>query len=396
MNLMLIIPSLCGGGAERVTATLASALCEKHRVVVVTYYTVDKPYAIDERVIIECLQLSGGKNPAAKLKNSMERIKKLKALKRRYRIDCAVSMLYSPNLENVLSKGTEKTIISVRSKYSASYTARLPKLLASLACRKADLTVSLSNNVMDDLVENFNAPPDRTTTIYNPCDIQMILRQKNAAIDNHVFTDVRKKSDFVVITAGRLTDQKGQWHMIKAFAEVIKSHPQASLVILGEGKLEAYLNDLILKLHLENNVFLLGFQANPYAFLGQADIFAFTSLYEGFGNILIEAMACSLAIVSCDCDSGPRELLAPGTDSHQFAKTVEFEEYGVLTPAVKDMKRDAADISLTDEERLFASALIKLMEDRELLNHYRMLSQKRVQDFSVEKIISEWEQQLPV
>lgn len=388
LNIMFIIPSLCGGGAERVTVTLASELSKTNDVTIVAYQKVANPYPVSDRVKIEYLNIAGGKNAIERNLNSIKRIGELKKLKRRYDIDCAISMLYSPNFENVMSRGKEKVIVSLRSKYSVNYKG-FKAFINSYTCKKADLSVALSKNVMFDQINEFDTPKDKIITIYNPCDTDVIKERAKKETDHVLFDEIRQKSDYLVITAGRLTEQKAQWHMIKSFAEVVKKQPKASLVILGEGNLKDYLQDLICQMHLDNNVFLLGFQDNPYAFLARSDVFAFTSLFEGFGNILLEAMACDLPIVSCDCDAGPRELLAPNEDSFAFAKKVEQAKYGILSP-VMTKEKVSADSPLTIEEEYYADALLRLMEDKDLLQHYVEMSKRRIEDFSVDAIVSAW------
>ena len=392
MNIMFIIPSLSGGGAERVITVLASELSKKHKVTVVTYYKSDKPYVIDKSVDVKCLNTSGGSNPIQKSLNSRKRIHMLKKLKKELAIDCSISFLYAPNYENVKSKQGEKTIVSLRSKYSVNYKGIKGKI-NSYTCKKADLSVALSKSVMYDQIVNFDTPENKIIAIYNPCDIEQINRMAGEPVPDPLFESIRKKFDSIVINAGRLTDQKGQWHLIRSFKEIIKKHPSTALVILGEGGLKPYLEELIKGSGLSENVFLLGFYNNPYPFLKQSDIFAFTSLHEGFGNILLEAMACGLPVVSCDCDAGPRELMAPQSDLHCFADKVQLEEYGILTK-VMDGKKYTADDPLSEEEKMFAEGINKMLDDEKLLKHYKLSSQTRIKDFSKEKIVKEWEKVL--
>ena len=392
MRIMIIVPSLSGGGAERVATTLASQFVMKHEVVLVTYYSVDAAYSIDERVVVECLEISGGSSLINKNINSIKRIRQLKKLKRKYDIECAISFLYAPNFENVMSRGRERVIVSLRHKYSVNYHG-LKGAINSFTCKKADLSVALSKNVMYDQITNYNTPRDKIITIYNPCNLEKIDKLANEPTNNESFDQIREQFDRIIITAGRLTEQKGQWHLIRAFSSVVKQYPSTALVILGEGELKGYLNDLILEYGLENKVLLLGFHKNPYTYLHKADIFAFTSLFEGFGNILLEAMACGLPIVSCDCDAGPRELLAPETDLHHFADKVQLEKYGILSP-VMDGKKYGSDVPLTYEELQFAEGLSSLLSNSELLSHYSLCSKTRIQDFKKEVITQIWENHL--
>lgn len=93
------------------------------------------------------------------------------------------------------------------------------------------------------------------------------------------------------MTAGRLVDQKGQWHLIRAFSRVINKLPDAKLLILGQGGNKDYLERLIKDYKLEDSIKLLGYKSNPYIYMVRSDIFAFSSVYEGLGNILVE---CSI------------------------------------------------------------------------------------------------------
>src|SRR5690625_2500259 len=103
-----------------------------------------------------------------------------------------------------------------------------------------------------------------------------------------------------IITVGRLTKQKGHWHLIRAFKIVKNEIPNAKLVILGDGPLKSYLISLSKQLELEDDVYFLGFQKNPFKYLVNSDVYAFPSLYEGFPNALCEAMACGLPVISTD------------------------------------------------------------------------------------------------
>lgn len=388
MNLLFIIPALVGGGAERVTVTLASELRKQYNVKIITYYREEATYDFDENIEVVCLNISDGKNIKSKLINSIKRIWKLRQIKRAENIDCTISMLASPNFENVMSRYHDKVIVSIRNKCSMQVKGLYSKI-NEITSKKADLTVALSRNVQQDQINYFNTPVNKIITIYNPCDYVTIRDKATVTIDDSLFWEIRNSTDFLVITAGRLIDQKGQWHLIRAFSNVVAKHPSAKLVLLGRGNLEEYLQNLIVGFGLSEHIYMLGFHNNPYPYLSNADVFAFSSLFEGFGNILLEAMACGLAIVSTDCDAGPRELLAPNTDSHRFAKEVEFEEFGVLTPTMDDVKYTHTN-ELTTEELMYSHALITLFEKRELLKKYRVKSSERIVDFSLEVICKQW------
>src|SRR5699024_11269619 len=123
---------------------------------------------------------------------------------------------------------------------------------------------------------------------------------KNIREDSIKKLSLKKQNIFkqpTIITSGRLSNQKGQWHLIRAFSKVKEKIPNAQLVILGKGDLKSKLIDITYKLKLENSIHFLGFQSNPFKYIAEADIFVLPSLYEGFPNALCEAMACGLPVI---------------------------------------------------------------------------------------------------
>jgi len=134
---------------------------------------------------------------------------------------------------------------------------------------------------------------------------------------------------------GRLTEQKGQWFLIRSFRKVVDDYDCAKLCILGEGELKKDLIKLIKNLNLENNVFLLGNQTNIFPFLIRSDCFILSSLWEGFPMALIEVLSIKLPILSVDCKTGPRECLCPELDldiniEYQIHKFLERHQAKVL------------------------------------------------------------------
>jgi glycosyltransferase involved in cell wall biosynthesis len=115
----------------------------------------------------------------------------------------------------------------------------------------------------------------------------------------------------VVLGVGRLTAQKDFPSLIRAFAKVRAQKP-CRLVILGEGELRGELEALVASLDLSADVALPGFTDNPFAWMRQSSLFVLSSAWEGFGNVLVEAMACGTPVVSTNCPSGPAEILENG------------------------------------------------------------------------------------
>jgi glycosyltransferase involved in cell wall biosynthesis len=172
-------------------------------------------------------------------------------------------------------------------------------------------------------------------------------------------------------------------------------------MILGEGELKDYLVKLSEELGLKTyiwdrdklsesfDVYFLGFQKNPFKFIARSKLFVFPSLWEGFPNVLVEAMACGMPVVSSDCRSGPREILASNTDFNYQTQKPEFAEYGIIMP-VFEVKYKSAEELLGEKERMWVETVDKLLEDENLRKHYSEKAKQRAEDFRIEKILIEW------
>jgi glycosyltransferase involved in cell wall biosynthesis len=136
---------------------------------------------------------------------------------------------------------------------------------------------------------------------------------------NLIDRDVRK----TYIAIGRMVPQKNFSLLIDSFS-LVNKEVDSKLIILGEGPLRPDLEKQIVALGLSKNIFLEGFVSNPYQYIANADVFVLTSLWEGFGNVLVESLSFGLQVVSTDCNSGPSEVLENGkygfisTTFHKF------------------------------------------------------------------------------
>ncbi len=387
-KIAFIIPTLRDGGAERVLSNISINLDDSvdQRILVWDADDIDYPYKGE----LVDLNLPYTKNLLIKLRNVINRVLVVRKYKKKNNITTTISHLEGPNMVNILSKQKDKVIICVhnfQSREREGIKGNMYKFLMRKLYNKADIIACVSENIKLDLVKVFNLNEDKIKVIYNPFDIKKIQTMMEEDIEDeykHIFENP------VVINVGRLTNQKAQWNLIRSFTKIKEEVPNCKLVILGQGELEQQLKSLVNKLGLQDSVHFLGFKTNPFKYINKSKVFALTSLYEGFPMCLAEAMACNTAVISVDCKSGPREMLAPKSDIFKHVKDLEFEEYGILAPEFNVSLQEIEEKSIGQVEEVFAKGIIKLLKDENLRNEYVKLGKVRVNTFDVDKILNEW------
>jgi glycosyltransferase involved in cell wall biosynthesis len=263
----------------------------------------------------------------------------------------------------------------------------------------ADITITDSKGSAE-LLKKSKLLKKKVFTIYNPISVDFVKQKSKELLsgeENKLF-----KNWPIFITVGRLASPKGQWHLLRIFKIVKESVPNAKLVILGDGDLRSYLvtlsNELGFKTFVNTNnevlseifdVYFLGSQENPFKYMHNSSIFIFTSIFEGFGNVILEALACEVPIISSDCRFGPREILAPETDFTFETKIPEYCGYGVLMPVLCSKKSKASD-SFSSEEIVWGNTVIDLYKNKTIYDKYKEKSNERAKYFDVEFIIPEW------
>ena len=221
------------------------------------------------------------------------------------------------------------------------------------------MVLANSRDIKRDLVRNFGVSADKIEVIHNPLDIERISRLAREPVDHPWFEGEIP----VVISVGRLEPQKGYHHLLRAFARIKKTR-QCKLVILGEGKKRGELGNLARELGIKQDVAFLGFQKNPFKYLARSDIFVLSSLWEGFPNAIIEAMACGIPVVASSCPGGVDEVIEDGFN-------------GLLV--------------LPADEKALANAILSILDDEKLAERLVKRGRCRVEDFSLSKKIREYE-----
>jgi glycosyltransferase involved in cell wall biosynthesis len=260
-----------------------------------------------------------------------------------------VSALPKSNINAVLAKyhsGTPTRVvvgvhINISTQEAECYSSGKSKLrymrpLMQRCYRRADAVVAVSKGVEEDIVKYLGLDQDRVTTIYNPIETRQIETLSNESL-NHPWFDAGTVP--VILGIGRFVAQKDFPLLLRAFAK-LREKRQARLVLLGGDESSAEqrehkqeLSRLAARLGVQQDFDMPGFKVNPYTFLRQASVFVLSSRYEGFGNVLVEALLCGCPVVSTTCPSGPAEILSDG-------------KYGMLVP-VRDEHALAGAISDT-------------------------------------------------
>jgi glycosyltransferase involved in cell wall biosynthesis len=186
---------------------------------------------------------------------------------------------------------------------------RLRFLRYRLLSRHADACVCISRGVADEMRALGLLPEGKMHVVYNPVVTDGLLSQMEEPLTHPWFGGGAPP---VILGVGRLGSQKDFATLIRAFALVAREREDARLLILGEGKQRPALEKLIRGLGLSDRASLPGYAANPYPYMKRAALFVLTSRFEGFGNVVAEALACGCNVVSTDCRSGPSEILDGG------------------------------------------------------------------------------------
>lgn len=339
----LFLPSLRGGGAERVMVNLARGFVERGLQVELVLAKAEGPYLSEVPPGVRVVDLDA--------RRVLYSLPSLVWYLRREQPQAMLSTLSHANIIALWAKKLahvptrlivrEANTVSISAANDSMVRGKWMPYLIRLFYRWADVVVAVSRGVAEDLVKLTGLPPDKVKVIYNPSVTPELFAKAEEPLDHPWF---RPGEPPVILGVGKLTKQKDFPTLIRAFALVRKERP-ARLMILGEGEERPKLEALVRELGLEEDVALPGFMKNPYKYMKRAVVFVLSSQWEGLPNVLIEALALGMAVVATDCESGPAEILEggkwgrlvpvgePDSLSHAILETLQ-SRHGPLPKAV--------------------------------------------------------------
>lgn len=349
MKIAFYINAIHEGGAERVMVNLASNFAnEGDNVILITSFKDSWEYPYSTK--IKRYILEENKTFRSTIKRNIFRILELRKVLKVESPDCIVSFMAEPNYRAIIaSHGLKiKTIISVRNDPNKEYPGKIGNLLGKKLLPLADGCVFQTSEAQRWFPKKLQ---DKSQIIFN-------------AVKEDFFEINRQVVKNTIVTCGRLEEQKNHKMLINAFELVLKKHPDAKLMIYGEGKLRSDLTELIKSKGIEQNVLLCGNSNNVPEVLSKAEIFVLSSDYEGMPNALMEALAAGVPCISTDCPcGGPKSLI---TD-----------------------KVNGRLISIKNEQQL-ANVLVELLDNKEMATGLGIEAQKRAFEFSPSKIYETW------
>lgn len=398
-KILMLVTELQMGGAAKVVREVSGILAERFTVEEAVFNLAD---GVDFAGLAAPHELgvTGGGGIVRRLLNLRLRITRARALKRSLGVDLSISHLEGAHIVDVLSRGREKIVLCIHGSmlrdhepFGISEWVRR-KIVIPYIYSKADRIVTVSRDIVPQMI-GLGIDPAKLMTINNSFateTIEALGRETITGDDWQMFADRP-----VLVTSGRLAGQKNQRPLLDVFARLLARKP-LRLVILGDGELRHSLIDHARSLGLDvssvwdagglrygADVVFLGIRSNPFSLIAAAKVFVLPSSWEGFPLALCEALICGTPVVTTDCVTGPREILAPSSAQPASPLSVaEHAPFGVLMPVLHDPPTLEAAV------KVWVETLAALLDDDKLLERLSAAGVERMRSFTREAIGPQW------
>ena len=379
----LFINSLTSGGAERVLSVIVTELIAQDIQVNLLCIEKENAYLLPKEVTITYLSnLTKYDSSLKKLIYLPYLALKLKKYIKKNQITLVQSHIYRANFINILAKLFASKhqvqvveVTSINNLKDGSFSKKINFALIKLLYRHADLVIFKAQRMKEEFLKNI-PKIKKYTVINNPYDIQKISALAEEKVEDFEFHQDKK----YIVSVGRLSSEKRFITLVKVLKELDNN---IELILIGEGEEEDSLKEYSSKNKLEQRVHLLGKKVNPFKYIKHSNLFVLASEGEGFPNVIVEAMICQTPVISTDCISGPREILAPNTDiNFQLQTGIELADNGILYPV--------------DNEEGLKLAIETMLNDTTKQKKYIANAFEKSQEYALKEIIEKYKEVLCV
>ena len=340
-EVLLFLPDLSGGGAERVMVQYGNWLVAQGQPTTLVLANATGEYfaEIDPRLEVVDLACRRGSFAVLPFFLLVQQRKPQAVLTTLTLTSWVAGVVhwFSPHRFRLVLR--QANTFSIDSRVAQSWKARIKRQLAIWVNRSADGHIAVSHGVAQDLAAETGVPVEQIRVVHNPVDIAAISRLALQPLPQ-LWPEADDAASFIV-AVGRLAPQKDFATLLRAFARV-RQFVSCKLVILGQGPLHQELADLAKKLNIDTEVVFAGFVVNPFPWIRRARVLVSSSRYEGFNNVLLQALACGTAVVATDCPHGARELLEDG----QGGRLVPVGDAEKMAQALLDTLRQPTPASV--------------------------------------------------
>jgi glycosyltransferase involved in cell wall biosynthesis len=390
--ILLVIPNLGNGGAQKVFRQQLAFYSSRFRTIAVVFNRDGFTDEDNRLQNVVSMDVPGGETWLTKLQFFRRRIRKLRAIKNENGVTLSISHLEGADYVNCLSKGNEKVICWVHGTKShdreiaGTLGVVRRKLMIPNIYRKSNLIVTVSERIAEELKNDFGLEADKVFTIRNVVDVRNILTLSQVPIEDDVREFFRR--NLVIITHSRLARQKNIEALLMIYSRI---RGKAKLVVVGDGEEKGHLlktcSDAGLRVHSgegktmsDADVIFLGHKANPFPYLRLATLYTITSRWEGFPLSVCEALVCGLPVIASDCYTGPRELIMPELGNRPTLNDPASAPCGMLMPLADSPEKYA----------LWAEVISKALDDGASRERWARAASRMSSQLDEKNIESEW------